>query len=296
MTNTHKKRKTNKHSSTKKMCPIGLKPFEEEFSKKFQLKKSSSEKKAFVKQLLSKFAPNSIKPENSFYDYINYQWLKNVSLDKQQKYITQIDDFRLTQHQVYEQLNGIILDYIKHNDNKLAKNLKNFYNSIIKMNPREYTRRLAKEAVQKVDDLIAEGNPWKMLAFFNSDEMIARKAPFVWALNPDDKNTKVYTSYLSAHKFTILDLNVYFDDGTDVEYKRKYRREFVKSCQKTFNTLLGSDKSLLGQDIYDVEVSIFNALGCTDITAEVESTYNKISAGECLSKYGFDWKEFTHCL
>ena len=98
MTNTHKKRKTNKHSSTKKMCPIGLKPFEEEFSKKFQLKKSSSEKKAFVKQLLSKFAPNSIKPENSFYDYINYQWLKNVSLDKQQKYITQIDDFRLTQH------------------------------------------------------------------------------------------------------------------------------------------------------------------------------------------------------
>ena len=31
MTNTHKKRKTNKHSSTKKMCPIGLKSFEEEF-------------------------------------------------------------------------------------------------------------------------------------------------------------------------------------------------------------------------------------------------------------------------
>ena len=48
MTNTHKKRKTNKHSATKKMCPIGLKPFEEEFSKKTlksQFKKSSAEKK-----------------------------------------------------------------------------------------------------------------------------------------------------------------------------------------------------------------------------------------------------------
>jgi hypothetical protein len=108
--------KRNKHNTTKKLCPIGLKPFEEEFSSKTpksHLKKTSSEKKkAFVKQLLGKFAPHSIKPENSFYDYINYQWLKNVSLENQQKYITQIDDFRLTQHEVYEQLNGIILDYI----------------------------------------------------------------------------------------------------------------------------------------------------------------------------------------
>ena len=293
------KNKKNKHNATKKLCPIGLKSFEEEFSKgitKSQLKKSSAEKKKeFVKQLLSKFAPHSIKPENSFYDYINYQWLKNVSLEKQQNYITQIDDFRLTQHEVYEQLNGIILDYIKNNDNKLSKNLKNFYNSIIKMNSKDYTKRLAKEAVKTVDNLIAEGNPWKMLAFFNSDEMIAYKAPFVWSLNPDDKNTKIYTSYLSAHQFAILDLNVYFDDGKDVEYKRKYRKEFAKSCQKTFNTLLGSN-SFIGQDIYDVEVSIFDALGCADITSAVESNYNKITADECLKKYGFDWKEFTHCL
>ena len=49
MTQTHKKKV--KHNLTKKnvkMCPIGLKPFEEEFSKKTpssQLKKSSAEKK-----------------------------------------------------------------------------------------------------------------------------------------------------------------------------------------------------------------------------------------------------------
>jgi putative endopeptidase len=261
MAHTHKNKV--KHNLTKKnvkMCPIGLKPFEEEFSSKTpksQLKKSSAEKKKqFVKQLLSKFAPNSIKPENSFYDYINYQWLKNVSLESQQKYITQIDDFRLTQHEVYEQLNGIILDYIKHNDNKLAKNLKNFYNSIIKMNSKEYSKRLAREAIKTVDDLIAEGNPWK---------------------------------------FTMADLNVYFDDGKDVEYKNRYRKNFAKYCQKIFNTLLGPNK-FVGKDIYDVEVDIFNALGCVDITAEEESSYNKITASECLSKYGFDWKEFTHCL
>jgi len=300
MTQTHKKKV--KHNLTKKnvkMCPIGLKPFEEEFSKKTplsQLKKSSAEKKKlFVKQLLSKFAPNSIKPANSFYDYINYQWLKHVSLEKQQKYITQIDDFRLTQHQVYEQLNGVILDYVKHNNNKLAKNLKYFYDSVVKMNSQNHSKSLAKEAIKTVDDLIAEGNPWKMLAFFNSDEMISYNAPFVWNLNPDDKNPEKYVCYLSAHKFTMADLNVYFDDGKDVEYKRRYRKNFFKYCQRIFNTLLGSN-SFVGKDIYDVEVEIFNALGCADITTEEESSYNKISSSECLSKYGFDWKEFTHCL
>jgi predicted metalloendopeptidase len=294
----HSKKNVSKKNQ-KADCPIGLKPFEDEFNKKLSklhLKKSSSErKKAFVKQLLSKFAPHSIKPENDFYDYINFQWLKNVSLESQQKYITQIDDFRLTQHQVYEELNGIILDYIKHNNNKLSKNLKFFYDSVIKMNPKDYTKRLAKEAVKTVDDLIAEGNPWKMLAFFNKDEMIAHKAPFVWALNPDDKNTKTYTCYVSAHQFTILDLNVYFDDGKDVEYKHKYRREFKKSCQKIFNVLLGPNE-FQGKDIYDVEVDIFNALGCIDITPKEESSYNKIPGNEALSKYGFDWKEFSHQL
>ena len=302
MVKTQKKRikkSVSKKNIKMAICPIGLKPFEDAFNKKNlknkDQKSSAEKKKTFVKQLLSKFAPNSIKPENDFYDYINYQWLKNVSLKNQQKYITQIDDFRLTQHQVYEELNGIILDYIKNNNNKLSRNLKNFYNSVIKTNPKDYTKRLAKEAVKTIDDLIAEGNPWKMLAFFNKDEMIANKAPFVWSLNPDDKNTKTYSCYVSAHQFTILDLNVYFDDGNDVEYKQKYRKEFKKSCQKTFDILLGPNE-FAGKDIYDVEVDIFNALGCADITSKEEESYNKIHGNEALSKYGFDWKEFSHQL
>ena len=279
-------------------CPINLKPFEEEFSKSLtvsNLKKTSiQKKKEFVKQLLSKFAPHSIKPENNFYDYINYQWLKNVTVQEQQKYIVQVDDFRLTQDKVYTQLNGIVLDYIKTHNDKLAKNLKNFYVSVIKMNSKSHTKQLAKEAEQMIDNLIQENNPWKLLAFFNSDEMIAFKAPFVWSLNPDDKNTKIYSCYVSPHQFTILDLNVYFDDGKDVEYKKKYRSEFNKSNKKIFDTLLGHN-DYNSQDIYDVEVDIFNSLGCVDIVNE-EKSYNKVTADEVLNKYGFDWKEFSHQL
>ena len=72
------KRQIVRKGSTKKhlkqildLCPIGLKPFEENFSKTLpsgHLKKSSElQKKQFVKQLLSKFAPHSLKPENPCY-------------------------------------------------------------------------------------------------------------------------------------------------------------------------------------------------------------------------------------
>ena len=194
---TKTKKNATKKNATKKnaikqdlaLCPIGLKPFEENFSKtltKGHLKKSSEEhKKHFVKQLLSKFAPNNVKPKDNFYDYINYNWLREVTLEEQQKYIVQIDDFRLTQDKVYKELNVIILDYIKTHHDKLATNLKNFYNSVIKMNSINEGRKMATDAVKTIDALVEGDNMWKMLAVLNSDEMIADKAPFVWSVNPD---------------------------------------------------------------------------------------------------------------
>ena len=278
------------------LCPIGLKPFEENFSKtlsKGHLKKSSElHKKHFVKQLLSKFAPHSIKPEDDFYDYINYNWLKEVSLDEQQKYIVQIDDFRLTQDKVYRELNTIILDYIKSHNDKLATNLKHFYNSVIKMNNINDSKKLSIDAVQTIDAFIQGKNMWKLLAFINSDEMIADKAPFVWSVNPDNKDPTKFRCYVSPHSFALVDLNVYYDDGTDVEYKKKYRIMFKKYCRKLFDTCLGKGHGFDTNTIFEVEVDIFNSLGCDDIT-KTEKEYNKVTSDEALSKYGFDWKQFA---
>jgi putative endopeptidase len=302
MVKTHKKR-INKGvtKKNKKMvsCPIGLKPFEYEFSKKItpnQLRLSSSKSKQnFVKQLLSKFAPNSIKPENDFYDFINYQWLKNVSLEEQQKYIVQIDDFRLAQDKVYHELDKIIIEYIKSHNDKLSKNLKSFYNSVILMNPKPYSKKLAFESVKTIEKLIEKNNPWEMLAYFNKDEMIAYNSPFIWNLNPDDKNTKIYRCYISPHHFELADLNVYYDNGTEISYKKKYREQYKKFIKKVFNILLGKN-NYNPQDVLDVEIEIFNALGCVDVKKEEEESYNKVYADEALTKYGFDWKEFSKQL
>jgi len=288
---------SKKKVKTLEVCPIGLKPFEESFSAtlpKDVLKRSSEKQKAeFVKELLSKFAPNSIKPEDDFYDYINYQWLQNVSLEKQQDYIVQIDDFRLTQDKVYQELNEIILDYIKTHNDKLSRNLKKFYNSVVKMNPIEDSKKLSKEAVQTIDSYIQGNNMWKLLAFFNRDEMISAHAPFVWSVNPDDKNPEIFRCNVSPHQFSIIDLAVYYDDGTEIEYKKKYREKYRHFCNEIFDTCLGKGHGFDGGDIFDVEVEIFNALGCADVVSGEEKTYNKVLASECLSKYSFDWKEFS---
>jgi len=292
------KKSVKKKNKKMVVCPIGLKSFEDEFSKKIspnQLRLSSSKsKQKFVKQLLGKFAPHSIKPENDFYDFINYQWLKNVSLEEQQKYIVQIDDFRLAQDKVYHELDTIILDYTKTHNDKLSKNLKNFYNSVILMNPKPYSKKLAFECVKIIEKLIEKKNPWEMLAYFNKDEVIAYNSPFVWSLNPDDKDTKIYRCYIGAHQFELADLNVYYDDGSEVAYKKKYREEYKKFIKKVFNILIGKN-NYNPQDVLDVEIEIFNALGCMDVKKEEES-YNKVYADEAFTKYGFDWKEFSKQL
>jgi len=291
---TLRKHKKN-NNNTRKICPIGLKPLEEKFSKTLTKDKRSisKRKKEFVKQLLSKFSPNSIKPENDFYDYINYQWLENVSVKEQQKYIVQVDDFRLTQHQVYEELDGIIVEYVKTHNDKLAKNLNNYRKSVIEMNPKGYSKKLALEAIKTIDSLCEENNPWKLLAFFNSDEMICNGAPFVWSLNPDEKNPQYYVSSVMSHQFELVDLSVYYDDDTEVEYKKDYRAKYKHFIKEIFNTLLGRN-DYDPQHIFDIEVEYFNAFACPDVVVkDPDSTYNKVSASEALTKYDFNWREFA---
>ena len=162
------------------------------------------------------------------------------------------------------------------------------------MNPKPYSKKLAFESVKTIEKLIEKNNPWEMLAYFNKDEMIAYNSPFVWNLNPDDKNTKIYRCYITPHQFELADLNVYYDDGSEVAYKKKYREEYKKFIKRVFNILLGKN-NYNPQDVLDVEIDIFNALGCVDVKPEEES-YNKVYADEAFTKYGFDWKEFSKQL
>ena len=104
------------------------------------------------------FHTTSIEIIDNFYNYINFEWLENIKVDDQQKYITQVDDFRLTQDKVYRQLHEIIMDYIKHNKNRLATNMKNYYDSVITMNSKIDSRKSAFEIIAKIDDIRQDKN------------------------------------------------------------------------------------------------------------------------------------------
>jgi predicted metalloendopeptidase len=215
-------------------------------------------------------------------------------LEKQQKYIVQVDDFRLAQDKVYRELNTIIVDYFKHNNNRLARNIKNYYYSVLNMNSKSYSKKLAFEAIKTVDNLISKNNPWELLAYFNRDEMLSPHTPISWTVQPDNKNPQICRSYISSGQLILVDINVYYDDGTEIEYKRRFREEYFKYCKKLFNTLLDKN-DFNSKDPFDVQVDIFNALGCNDVTNN-EKTYNVVSKTEALEKYGFDWTEFSKHL
>ena len=291
---TKKKNKKNKTQKQFSTCPTQLMPFEKEFEAANKSKfKSGVYAKQIVKEVTSKPSPFSIRPNQDYYDYVNYLWLKEKHVDVKQKYLSQVDDFRLTQDKVYRNLDEIIVNYIKENKTPLARALNIFRKSVINMNPINYSKRLSTEAVNKIDDLIKNDNPWKMLAHFNKDEMTCSEAPFSFALVADDKQSTIFRCYVGSHSFFILDLAVYYDDGKEVEYKKRYRAAFAKNCQDIFDTCLGKGHGLNGHDIFDVEVEMFTALGCTDVAGDDAQNYNRVYAGDALSKYGFDWKEYT---
>lgn len=276
-------------------CSVGLESFEKNKKTTTSMlrKTNKRKKKEIAKELLSTFAPKSISPRNDFYGYINYQWLKNISIDKLQKYIVQIDDFRLSQDRVYHQLHNLVINYYKNNNNKLSKNIKNYYNSIINMNNKQDSRQRALDVLRDIEQCTS---PWELLAYVNKDEMNASYAPFVWSVNPDDKDNKVYRCSITAGAFNLIDVNVYFDDGTDVVYKRKYRNAYNKYIDQVFTVLLGKNHGYNPQDVYDVEVSLFDALGCVSVTRKEEKVYNKVWTKDVLRLYGFDWPEFARCL
>ncbi|NDH07410.1 hypothetical protein EBX93_16080, partial [bacterium] len=254
----------------------------------------------FRKNISKEESNVKVKAQDDFYTYVNYDWLHENSekhVRDDQGYIVQIDDFRLVQDRVYHELDDIILRYIKSHDTKLSNNLKNYRTSVINMNPVNYSHRLGKESITKVDKYIETDNLYGLISDINRDEMLKSDSPIVWSLETNEKDSKRYISYISAHQFFIVDLDVYMDDEysspKQIEYKNKYRNAFYRYVERVFKVF---GMSVNGKDIYDVEQLLFDALGCDNITKEFDRTYNVVSRRESEAKYGFDWELFCKGL
>lgn len=289
-----------------KEYPNTYKSFEREVEELFKKNKiditsaNYNLEKAVLKDLKKAVSPSQITPNNDFYSYINERWLKDIDLEAQQGYIVQIDDFRLTQDKVYRELIAILDNYTSDPSTKNTKEgrcIRNAYAASKTFNTIEQTRCLAKTLVEYVDTLSkSDMNLWQKLARANQNEIISWGAPFVWSINPDDKNPTVYRCYLDPPQVTLLDIDIYFDDEEDVEedkkYKSKYRLEYLAYLYSLFEIAFGAGHGFNVKDIFDCEVEMLNAMSCNLIKEEDEDGYNLISKDEALKNFDFDWVEF----
>jgi putative endopeptidase len=238
----------------------------------------------------------SVTPQSDFYSYINDKWLKDYQLQENQKYIVQIDNFRITQDKVFRELMEILKDYIKDNKTPLAKNMKNYYDSFMKQNTLKQAKYYADYFVNNVDELRKDkSNLWSLLGLINYNEIISWSSPFVWSLNPDDKNPKIYRCYIDGPKLSLNDINIYFNYKTD-DYSRKYKKRFLEYLEDLFTITFGEKHGYNVEDIFDCELKIINAYDCTNIKNEDPDEYNIVHKSEALDKYGFDWDKFATAL
>ena len=260
--------------------------------------------KQIVSDLKKAVNPKMVKPNEDFYSYINDRWISDYELTESQKYIVQIDDFRLTQDKVYRELIEIIKNYITNpstKNSKKAKCIKNAFLSFLTFNTTEQTRCLSNIYLEYIDtELKDKNNLWKRLGTINKNEITSWGSPFVWSINPDDKNPKKYKCYLEPPQLTLIDTDIYFDDETDTEeekkYKSKYRKRYFKYLNDVFAVAFGENHGYNVKDIFDTEFEILNAMACDLIKETDKDGYNLVTKDEALKMFGFNWEEFCKHL
>ena len=297
--NRHKKQKT-KQKTEKNKCKMNFNSyntFEDKFEKVYGDIFSSKDfnlEKTIIKELKQAVSPSNINPRNDYYSYINERWLNKEQLEKGQEYIVQVDSFRLVQDKVYRELIQIINEYIKNSNTKLSKEINNFYKSQLKLNTDIQIKNYAKKRLESIDEIRKNGDLWELLGLSNSNEIVSWGSPFTWSLNPDDKNPSIFRCYIDQPQLSLIDINIYFDDGIDVEYKRKYKKQFFKYLNELFENSFGKNHNFNVEDVFLVEIELITAMSCEFIKGKKSnSTYNKITTKESLQKYGFDWKLFS---
>ena len=302
-----KKRKTNKKTTRKiklQINPLQLTvspetPYKNEY-KGFELEYKKLPFEKLSKILMNKFRkldlPGEISPKNDFYSYVNQFWEKKTKVKKGQEYIVQLDNFRIVQDRVYYELLEIVEKYINEGSEKSIQ-MKNLYYSIKKGPTLKMLQNQALEISSKIDVLREnKENLWKFLGSVNRSGDIAYAVPFHWSLDHDYKKSNILRCYINPPKLT-LDLNVYFDDGTHVEYKKKYKIAYFDYLNKLFRLFFGDNHKMNVKDVFDVEVEILMAMGCNvEEPSYHKPSYYKITAKQALKEYGFNWTEFAYAL
>jgi putative endopeptidase len=302
--NKNKTRK-NKIYKVKPTCDTeSYKPFEQTLEQLFKHDNINFDSTNFnleqsiITDLKKATNPSNVKPQNDYYSYINDRWIESYQLSNHLGYAVQIDDFRIVQDKVYRQLSTIIKDYISNENTKhtkLAICMSKFYHSQITWNTNKQSFDDAQKYVDELDLLRKnKSNLWKLLGNLNKNEMISYGTPILWSLNPDDKNPKIYKSYVGPGQLTIADNNLYYDASKDedMSYRNKYMSTYFKYLNELFDHAFGKNHTFDVKDVYACEVQMSQAFDYNKFPEDPDG-YNLVSATESVKKYHFNWEDYA---
>ena len=254
----------------------------------------------WIKILKKPFAPTAHKSTDDFYTWINYSWIveQTMLLNKEDKFYAQIDSFRVIQEKVYYELINIVKKYIQTNNNPLSIEINNLYTSMKNLEDQSSIKHV-KRIVSQIDQIIEEDDLYKLLGELNNNEIISWGAPIVWGVLPDQKNSKIYKSTISAPQLSAYDYMLYIEDVEEDQntkmYRDKFKREFLKYVEIMFKSCLGANHGLKAFDVWNIEIDMMMTLGCNMIKTDSQEGYNVLNQEDGL-KYGFDWGKFAKNL
>jgi putative endopeptidase len=230
--------------------------------------------------------------KNDFYNLVNEQWINSNDIEKNPKYYSKYDDFRVVQEDVYYKLIEYVKTYIRDNihghNAELALALKNVYSSMITKTPKKLQFH-CKNILKEVERFMTE-TVYDILVDLNKNEIISWGAPISWSLLPDEKNVKKYISHLSCGPLSIYDYSIYDEPNSFI------KREFIKCIREIFDVCLGKNHGFNPHDVWDVEVELLHAMDCNKVKKDDPDGYNIATSDELEHKYMFNWREFARKL
>uniref|UniRef100_A0A6C0JY28 Peptidase M13 C-terminal domain-containing protein n=1 Tax=viral metagenome TaxID=1070528 RepID=A0A6C0JY28_9ZZZZ len=249
-----------------------------------------------IHNLKSLHTSSKYRLEDDFYSYINDKRLKsaNLFLKKEKPYVTDMDDFKIVQTNVYYDLIDIVHEYIRQPNTKKHQAVKNVYMSLTNLNDSS-AEQSVREYVTLIEERISTGNLYQVIGKQNKNEIISWGCPLVWDVRPDDKNVTKFHSVLSSPKLSLYDLTIYIDDPADKTHERtrkqNIKRKYLQFIETMFTECLGKSHNLDPMDVWKCESQIIQVYSDNSIKEDKDG-YNILTHTQGLT-YGFNWNEMA---
>jgi predicted metalloendopeptidase len=265
--------------------------------------------KSIIKMINIPFTNKNITPNNDFYNYINFDTIKQLkekykNISTNEKYYVQVDNFRITQDKVNNELVEIIENVIKNPQNKKEQLIKKVFHSLITDSRKEFQFHL-KNLCLTYDTYVKNDDLWGFLGYINKNEIVRWLCPINWSVIRDLSHKNKYINLIGFPSFTLYNTMLYFffdiepsltmkqKNEKSYKYNKYIINEYLKYIQKMNDRCFGSNKVINPMDVFNVQKEILYTMACNNIKTDSD---NNVVKKEDAHKYNFEWKLFAKAL